>query len=416
MRPRTLDMVNARRQGREGVALLVALLFIVLLTVLVVEFCYEASVDASLVESGETDADAYIAARSAVASALALLAADVRDTTTTGGTSQSNSAQFDSEQDVWFTRREDSLPAHQEINDSVMMWNVDDEYGKLNLSALIVKQNDDAASENEFLIEALRQFLLARGQALGIEGDPTDAILDWIDGPNNGDDNEETRTEGAESDYYESLEVPYACKNGPMDSIEELLLVKGMTPDMYFGDPEIKDSDGTPMRPVSEYLTVRGNRRGRVNINTAPREVLAAVAEAATKVGGQAVDAGAIITARTSQPFQDEKSITDQNMMITDAPRQQASGDAGGGGDNGSPPRGIGRGSTGTPTAAGTGRSMFVVASRVFRIQGDGFSGDTQVRIEAFVRRNAQVQNTGQTTATTTQNQLFEILDWRVIR
>jgi type II secretory pathway component PulK len=56
-----------------------------------------------------------------------------------------------------------------------------------------------------------------------------DAILDWLDADDNSRDN------GAEVDYYSSLTPPYAARNGSLQSIEELLLVRGVTPQLLFG-------------------------------------------------------------------------------------------------------------------------------------------------------------------------------------
>ncbi|MBI5062514.1 MAG: general secretion pathway protein GspK, partial [Desulfatitalea sp.] len=53
-------------------------------------------------------------------------------------------------------------------------------------------------------------------------------LKDWLD---SGDDDAITGLNGAESDYYESLDPPYACKNGPFDHLSELRLVKGITPE-----------------------------------------------------------------------------------------------------------------------------------------------------------------------------------------
>lgn len=57
-----------------------------------------------------------------------------------------------------------------------------------------------------------------------------DAILDWIDL------DDEPRELGAESSYYSGLSPPYAPKNGPLASVEELLLVRGVTPELLFGN------------------------------------------------------------------------------------------------------------------------------------------------------------------------------------
>jgi hypothetical protein len=54
---------------------------------------------------------------------------------------------------------------------------------------------------------------------------------------------------GAESDYYLSLEQPYRAKNAPFVSPFELLLVKGITRDIFYGDPDL----GIP--PLTELVT-----------------------------------------------------------------------------------------------------------------------------------------------------------------
>ncbi|MFT4570088.1 MAG: hypothetical protein ACI91F_000961 [Candidatus Binatia bacterium] len=56
-----------------------------------------------------------------------------------------------------------------------------------------------------------------------------DSILDWRD------EDEEHRLNGAEDDYYERLPRPYKAKDGAFDSVEELLLVRGVTEDLFYG-------------------------------------------------------------------------------------------------------------------------------------------------------------------------------------
>jgi general secretion pathway protein K len=67
----------------------------------------------------------------------------------------------------------------------------------------------------------------------GLEGEArdviVDSILDWRD------PDDFYRVNGAENDYYQSLKEPYQCKNGNFDSIEELLLVKGITAELFYG-------------------------------------------------------------------------------------------------------------------------------------------------------------------------------------
>jgi general secretion pathway protein K len=68
---------------------------------------------------------------------------------------------------------------------------------------------------------------------LGVEGEAgdivVDSLLDWRD------PDDLYRLNGAENDYYQSFPEPYECKNGNLDSIEELLLVRGVTPELFYG-------------------------------------------------------------------------------------------------------------------------------------------------------------------------------------
>jgi general secretion pathway protein K len=58
------------------------------------------------------------------------------------------------------------------------------------------------------------------------------AVADWED------EDGLLHLDGAEADYYAGLPVPYACKNAPMEHIEELLLVRGVTPEIFYGTQE----------------------------------------------------------------------------------------------------------------------------------------------------------------------------------
>src|SRR5207247_2554528 len=74
------------------------------------------------------------------------------------------------------------------------------------------------------------------------------AIVDWVDADT------QPRQGGAENEYYSGLTPPYRTRNGPLDSIDELLLVRGVTPQLLYGsdlnrngilDPEEDDGSGT---------------------------------------------------------------------------------------------------------------------------------------------------------------------------
>jgi type II secretory pathway component PulK len=95
-------------------------------------------------------------------------------------------------------------------------YGLEDESGRLNLNALLA----DPQTERP------RQRLLALP---GMTDEIADAILDWID------DDDTSRDYGAESDVYRALDPPYECGNGPLADLDELLLVRGVTPELLYG-------------------------------------------------------------------------------------------------------------------------------------------------------------------------------------
>ena len=99
---------------------------------------------------------------------------------------------------------------------SGVRFGVQDESARLNLNALVAVEKA-AAGSGRALLMAIP----------GMTEDTADAILDWLD------EDDETRELGAEIDYYSGM--GYQCKNGQLGTIEELLLVKGVTPELLFG-------------------------------------------------------------------------------------------------------------------------------------------------------------------------------------
>ncbi|OGG51573.1 MAG: hypothetical protein A3F84_06420 [Candidatus Handelsmanbacteria bacterium RIFCSPLOWO2_12_FULL_64_10] len=99
------------------------------------------------------------------------------------------------------------------------------------------------------LNEAPREALL---RLPGVDEGVVAALMDWRD------QDDVPEPGGAEAGYYQSLPQPYACKNGPLETVEELRLVRGVTPEI--------------LEAVRPYVTVYGD--GKVNLNTAPGPVL----------------------------------------------------------------------------------------------------------------------------------------------
>jgi type II secretory pathway component PulK len=157
------------------------------------------------------------------------------------------------------------------------------------VSALAGEMMGDAIDQESTDTDNLARSLL---MALpGMTEETADCILDFID------EDDEPRDYGAESEHYLSLASPYEPKNGPLDSVEELLLVKGVTPYMLFGadanrngvvDPSEQQTStmitaGEPSMALgwSAFLTVyslENNKRDdgtpRINVNSDDLETL----------------------------------------------------------------------------------------------------------------------------------------------
>jgi general secretion pathway protein K len=141
---------------------------------------------------------------------------------------------------------------------------------RLEPGRLSYRLTDEGARLN--LNRATRDVLDRLLQDVGIEKSTrdiiVDSILDWRD------PNEEHRVNGAESDYYLALPVPYKSKNADFDSVDELVQVRGVTPELLYGRP------GSP--GLAEYLTVWGT--GAINVNTVSPVVLRALGFAQAEV------------------------------------------------------------------------------------------------------------------------------------
>lgn len=140
---------------------------------------------------------------------------------------------------------------------------------------LSARLNLNAAGERE-LHTFFRQWIIDE-RALSIL---VHSFLDWRD------EDELVRAQGAEAEFYARLPQPYTPRNGPLLSVRELLLVRGMTPELY--------------RRVEPYLAALPTDRLRVNVNAAPAEVLTAVPgfspELARRLAERRVAAGPLLS------------------------------------------------------------------------------------------------------------------------
>ncbi len=261
-----------RRQGREerGVALLIVLVIVALLAALVVDFGYSSRVDLTLADLYENSQKARTIVKSGFYFGRALLLAD------TNG--------YDGPKDLW-TRTDliSFVPMFLEEGEAIR-GSITDENSKFNLNSLV-----NSRGKVEELSYAQFQRLLT---VLNIDTGLADAVVDWID------PDDKTMPMGAERNYY--LSEGRTCKNAPLDSIAELLLVKGFTRDLLWGT---RTSKG-----LIDYVTCLSD--GKININTASEEVLRSLDDEMDQALAQS-----IIARRNEQPFETTNDMRDMQSM-----------------------------------------------------------------------------------------------------
>ncbi|MBI4773609.1 MAG: general secretion pathway protein GspK [Deltaproteobacteria bacterium] len=247
----------------KGFALILVLWVVVFLTVIAFEFASSMRLESRIARNYLDDAKTYFLARSGFDVAIAEI--ERRQTYVKDQSNKSLSEQQEETKDLWgFDGEENSIKLD---NDSIAV-RIFTEEGKidLNTSSIVLLRGLLDSTE---LDEKDRNVIL-------------DSIQDWKDSDNL------HRMNGAEDDYYESLNPSYKAKNANFETVEELLLVRGVTEAILYapissGSNEESGSETEkegqkgrrPLRLI-DCLTVN-NTSGRINLNFAPTEVLRAV-------------------------------------------------------------------------------------------------------------------------------------------
>jgi general secretion pathway protein K len=227
------------------------------------------------------------------------------------------------------------------VGDANCAVRIGEENGLLNVNRLTVANGQaDRKHIDQFLrlIDALNH---QDKDAPALEYGIVPALIDWVD------KNDEVTclafvqhdNLGAENDYYQTRTPPYPCRNGPVSTLEELLWVKGMTPEGF-----------ARLRPL---LTCMGD--GKIDINAAPKLVLQSLSEQM-----DAALADMIVQQRTRKPFRTLEEL--RNVPgVTDA----VCGDVG---------------------------SLCTVSpqERFYRVTAQGRRQDCHCTIEALLRKNTQ--------------------------
>lgn len=223
-------------RNRNGAALITVLWVMTLLMVIAVEFAHSMKTEINITRNLKEEMEAYFLAKAGINLAIAEIVQD----TDYHHVNSDGEWMFGKQNTV---KRKDILLGPGKLSYSII-----DGESKLNI--------------NSVSKEALERFFeIIGGDAASAKDIIADSILDWID-----EDDNLVRVNGAEDGYYMSLSTPYECKDAKFDTIDELLLVKGVTPAILYGNDKTWG--------IAEYITVRSSG---INLNTASPIVLTAL-------------------------------------------------------------------------------------------------------------------------------------------
>ncbi|MDA8123411.1 MAG: type II secretion system protein GspK [Deltaproteobacteria bacterium] len=230
--------------GRRGIAQLVVLWALLLLGVMAMSFAFSMRTEALAARNSLDSTRAYYQARTGINRAVASLSSISLDNVL-------KAPPVGKEEDASFETR------------------IESEGGKIDINFV----------SEEMLKEVLKNGGLSPEEAESVG----DAILDWRD------EDDMPGTNGAESAYYASLANPVKPRNGKLRSVDELLSVKGVTPEIF----------GTLL---SRIFTVHGFSAS-LDINSAPVEVLRVLPGFTPKA------AEAVIAQRRETPFRSAAEV-----------------------------------------------------------------------------------------------------------
>jgi len=286
-------------RNKQGSALIIVLWVVIILSLIVGSFSFEAQIQSRITSFYRKRDKADAIALSGIQVAR-LLIAKSKKINPNMSDEEAISIAIEKEDDIWFPDAKNlalnnSVVVEKEIAGGTLRLHVTSERSRRNVNRL--KADDwERIFELTNVPEDMWPELI-------------DSFSDWVDKDGI------TRIDGAESDdYYMNLEEPYQARNGYLDSVGELLLIKGFSRALVYGGV-MSDSEND-IEPVmfdgfADMLTVYGD--GKVDVNTASTRVLMTLPDVDDLV------AGAIIEEREgffseveeieAEPFKDESDF-----------------------------------------------------------------------------------------------------------
>ena len=258
-------MINSIPQSQRGVALITAVLITAVIAITAVAMAAQQTLDVRRTANIIDNDRAYVFALGGESWAQQVLIKDQRDN------------QTDNLGEDWALH----LPPIA-VEGAVVTGHIEDMQGRFNLNNLIDKDGKVSPLDKERF-----QRLLT---VVGIDPNLADAAVDWID-----PDSDVTQPGGAEDGEYMRADSPYRAANQPFASPSELLLVKGFSADNY--------------RLIAPFVTALPVRTA-INVNTAPKEVLMALANGITDS-----DADQLVDVRGDEGFDSLGAFLQQQAL-----------------------------------------------------------------------------------------------------
>lgn len=219
----------------HGVALLLTIWILALLSVIVGEFCHAMRTEVNITRNFKEKTEAYYVSHAGLMQAVAEL---IRMETTPPAIVSVEETEAEDEDD----ENEEKIEWRINIpitdipfGTGVYSVVIKNEAGKININR--ADQNLLKMMLNGFNLDDSEKDIIV------------DSIMDWRD------QDDLIRLQGAENDYYQSLDEPYNAKNDDFESVEELLLVRGISPEIFYGG-------------LKEIVTVYAENTGRVKLQT----------------------------------------------------------------------------------------------------------------------------------------------------
>ncbi len=260
-------MKIATRHQPAGIALLIVMCAIFVLSILAAGLAYSMKVESTLAVHSDTNQRLVWLGRSGVELARWVLA------------QEANTQPYDSLNQIWAGGSGTAFETNSVLAGvDLKNYPIGDGTVSVNITDLERFANINGAGA-----PLLQQALTLMGVDAGQISVVSDSIQDWVQG------GDAPRIAGAKDEYYLGLNPPYNCKEAPMDDLSELLLVKGIWdhPEIYWGGaatnhpgPSFQHHLGfgnageAPNYPFGLVDLFTPFSTGRVNINTADRNVL----------------------------------------------------------------------------------------------------------------------------------------------